>query len=587
MNNTGNPIGSSSPLDREDNSIIFDRLVLDEGEQVSDRLGVPRKTWRQIERGIEEQLIAGGRIFPDEAAGRAVAENEQYFYSESPDPNVSKTLWQRISESESRKVADDPSAELLAGFSRPGVIGIEYALVDALGRIAVALGSDGLTEVLGLRIAGSRLVAENGQLVIRDAQERRVLNFTTDGLVELLGLALPNAAFNNVESPGVDLAVTDIIGRIALGLGSDGTLEMLGMRLPGSTVLPQQIPGVEFAITDSNGRAVVIVFSDGTVEFNNVNPEPQPEPEPDPLDFPLGSDVMPDSSDGERYVTRRGELLPVNADMGTIAGWGSSSATQLGAAMSSVATELGVSYYNGGQGGESMLQIMARMGSIPFLCTAENNEIPESGAVLVTVSNSPLRFQLKTFTGTLNGVLGEFYYSDNAYYFERAESGSVVTVPGDSPFIPSDAEIHRDSVTFLWAGKADLNAQTDPAIVASYTDSAFDWLSHQNKKSIVLGHFVNTGISADSPVRAGIQQTNALHKKRYGPLFIDVSELITSAEWWNVIGVEPTADDLAEQALGNMPAGAARDAVHLSIESMNALAEIIKTRMIELNWYEV
>jgi hypothetical protein len=114
-NNTGNPLPSSSPLDREDNSLILEELInAKDKDFVPDRFGEPLHTWHKIQKGIEEQLIAGGKIFPDEASGRAAAENDQYFYAESSDPNVSKTLWRRITSGVvSEKIADDPSVELL------------------------------------------------------------------------------------------------------------------------------------------------------------------------------------------------------------------------------------------------------------------------------------------------------------------------------------------------------------------------------------------------------------------------------------------------------------------------------------------
>lgn len=143
MNNTGNPIGSVSPLDREDNSKVFDRLMLEDVPEVPDRLGRPTKTVAsfqvfannvevvasQATQDIDEQvtglqgeidtrlnniLIAGGRIFDDEAQGRAEVQDDQYFYAKSADPNVSKTIWQRTSSAESERIADEPN---LSSFS--------------------------------------------------------------------------------------------------------------------------------------------------------------------------------------------------------------------------------------------------------------------------------------------------------------------------------------------------------------------------------------------------------------------------------------------------------------------------------------
>lgn len=54
--NTGNPIGSADPRDRDDNTKNLDELVNSKTKtNVPDRLGVPRKTWH----GIESEFAAG------------------------------------------------------------------------------------------------------------------------------------------------------------------------------------------------------------------------------------------------------------------------------------------------------------------------------------------------------------------------------------------------------------------------------------------------------------------------------------------------------------------------------------------------
>lgn len=48
--NTGNPVPSIDPRDLDDNATNFDRLLLEVAASVPDRLGVPRKTWYQMEQ---------------------------------------------------------------------------------------------------------------------------------------------------------------------------------------------------------------------------------------------------------------------------------------------------------------------------------------------------------------------------------------------------------------------------------------------------------------------------------------------------------------------------------------------------------
>ncbi|UTD54910.1 hypothetical protein [Halomonas sp. MS1] len=77
-----------------------------------------------VEESAEALLTSGGKIFPTVAEGLVAAENDGYFYAENPDPNISKTLYQRISASESRKVADDPSAEFVESIALNDAISI-------------------------------------------------------------------------------------------------------------------------------------------------------------------------------------------------------------------------------------------------------------------------------------------------------------------------------------------------------------------------------------------------------------------------------------------------------------------------------
>jgi hypothetical protein len=61
--NTGNPVGSADPRDRDDNSKNLDELV-NSATSTShpDRLGVPRKTWHGMEQDFQKFLLSSGYI---------------------------------------------------------------------------------------------------------------------------------------------------------------------------------------------------------------------------------------------------------------------------------------------------------------------------------------------------------------------------------------------------------------------------------------------------------------------------------------------------------------------------------------------
>jgi len=231
-NNTGNPVPSASPLDRADNTLIFDELVTaQDKDEVPSRLGDPLKTWNKIQKGIEEQLIAGGQIFQDEPTGRAAVKNDQYFFSQSADPNVSKTLWKRLSSSESEFIANDPSAlpfELLKP-SENDAQGYAWVLVDENGRAAIGVKDDGTFEAFSLAIGSSQTetlspeLAQKYAWAIIDSDGRVAIGVTRDGSFEAANLS-GRSAISSV--PGLYTHQLNFIINAgqSLGEGSDGAI---------------------------------------------------------------------------------------------------------------------------------------------------------------------------------------------------------------------------------------------------------------------------------------------------------------------------------------------------------------------------
>ena len=158
------PLGSFHPVVRKINSTNFDLAMHTTAKTWLDRFGLLRKTWAAIETEIEGLLVAGGKIFDTEEEGRAAADDGQYYFAASDDPDVSKMLFKRISESESEWIADDPSAEFVRGVAAASNAALEiasgpsrlddgffnddepdvaYRLMTALGRVLAEWGLDG------------------------------------------------------------------------------------------------------------------------------------------------------------------------------------------------------------------------------------------------------------------------------------------------------------------------------------------------------------------------------------------------------------------------------------------------------------
>ncbi|MGP9499598.1 DUF2817 domain-containing protein [Halomonas sp. AOP43-D1-4] len=109
------PLGSTDPRVREVNSKLLDLGMHSKEDKFTDRFGEEKMTWEAMQNERLGLLIAGGQIFPSEAEGRAAAEDGWYYYAVSPNPNVTRSLYRRISASESEHIKDDPSAEFVEG----------------------------------------------------------------------------------------------------------------------------------------------------------------------------------------------------------------------------------------------------------------------------------------------------------------------------------------------------------------------------------------------------------------------------------------------------------------------------------------
>ena len=288
---------------------------------------------------------------------------------------------------------------------------------------------------------------------------------------------------------------------------------------------------------------------------------------------------------GDRYVDANGDLQRMFPDLSQVYGLGSSSMQGLGPYLESVLTDTVATFHNEGKSGEVSEEIFARLGSRPALLTVAGGSIPSSGAVGVTASNMGSTQYLKPFSGVLNGVHGVLSWSGTETVFTRSDSGSAVTVPNGTPFIPDLAEPARKSVAILWAGKNNVTSPTGATRAIEQTDQAFDWFSPMVKRVLVLGHFVDNDVAPDSIRRTNVEQINAAHKARYGDLFVDVAAYLASAQLWIDTGITPTTNDLAQQADGLLPDSVASNPSHLNDAGYQAVANLVRTQLSSLGWY--
>lgn len=279
------------------------------------------------------------------------------------------------------------------------------------------------------------------------------------------------------------------------------------------------------------------------------------------------------------------DVFPVKTDMKRAAGFGSSSMQNSAGAFGAFFAGRNIDYFDGGKGSELIQHTAARMGAVPALVTIPGNTIPAAGAVDVTVSNIQLTGALKAYPGTLAGVPGVLSNRAlSSYVFTRTGTGSALTIPADTPFIP-DAASYRDALAILWMGKNNMGATDAATTVPAMTAICFDWLAPLHKRALVLGHFTDTNTAAGGTKRANTNATNEAYRRRYGRLFVDVNAYLTGAQVWKDTRITPTAADLEQQTIGNKPPSLSMDNGHLNDAGNAAVINyLIAPKLAELGW---
>lgn len=359
-------------------------------------------------------------------------------------------------------------------------------------------------------------------------------------------------------------------------------------------------PGVLASLTDSKGMLTDIVVRDTDGQIPDwVIARWAPRLAPllaDQLglrDPKVAAYFLPDvrgtTSDilGSDTYEREGEVLPVLTNMQQWAGWGSSTIAQF-EEMTALAAEFGASYYNGGQGSEWSTHGAARLGSIPALLTVDSGSIPAEAGYALPVSCSNVRpaSYFRQTDGYLNGVRGTLKATNDGFTFNRTTAGVIVTVSGEVPFIPVDGPLYRAALTFLNLGKNDIQSNQTAESVIKRTDASYKWLSPLVKRVIVMGQFCNTNTPAGSVIATRLASINQHCSQKYGRQFFDLGGYLTSAQIWTDTGVTPTATDLEQQAIGNIPPSlAAGDGAHMLPVARAAVALKLKAIVLALGWY--
>lgn len=292
--------------------------------------------------------------------------------------------------------------------------------------------------------------------------------------------------------------------------------------------------------------------------------------------------------EGGDFYERNGEVLPILPDMTKMAGWGSSSMELSASAYQSLAQSFGMTYFNGGKSGQATTHISARLGSNPTLMTFSNNIILASGDSSFTTSSYGAHAS-QVYSGVVAGVHGTIRFEGGGK-FARSTPGEAVSVPPNSLFIPDGGALYRGGVNLLWMGRNDLTGDPERVSrVIENTNKSFSFMSPLVKRCLVMGHMVGQH-QEPGDVWDQILEVNAAYKKRFGNLYIDVMEYLTSAQFWTDSGITPTQADLDNQTAGKTPPSAARteaDNLHLTDLAYETIAiYLVKQQIIDLGWVE-
>ncbi|WP_430491842.1 hypothetical protein [Pseudomonas fulva] len=604
-NNTRNPLGSSDPRDLFDNSSDFDEGMNSTADTFLDRFGRPRYTWNLYEKMTQNALdqvqetvdSAKGQVNAarddgiqnigqsvsavDAAEESAIASMEETAANLGDDLNTKsfKTYSEMLNSPQTR----DGVVGIVDGDPDPNLNGW-YQWSNSLQRWS--------------RIDNQPLIADTGfnqdtMFALLDSARRETwlgVNSRDGGptvhaerLLRLLfGMFLNQrtgyiAALTDANGLMTDLAIRDTDGQF-----DDFVMDRMAPRI--NQRIPDKLEnmgrtGYLFALRDANGLLTDLCVDDVTGQFPQFVIERMAR---------RMSPYIGDSAwrPNDKYTDQNGDVQRVFANMLSWSGWGSSTIDEW-SELGSVASSLGATYYNGGNGATELQHNLAQMGARPALLLPAGGSIPASGQVVVTCSNVGRNQFFKATTGTLQGVPGTLNCTTSDWIFTRAQAGDPVTVSSEQPFIPTQGLAHRGELWLMQQGKNNINNGTAMAQIIAWHKQAYNWNSAFGKRVIVMTHFGNNGWSGTEDLKK-VQQLNDFIRSTYTDSVFDLQAYLCSNQVWSDTGITPTQNDLDNQAVGCLAASLSRDNLaHMNAKTRAAAAEIIKQKLLDMGWFKV
>ena len=258
--------------------------------------------------------------------------------------------------------------------------------------------------------------------------------------------------------------------------------------------------------------------------------------------------------------------------------WGDSiteSGLNLDSAIALLGQQVGLGFYNGGGWGQSGNHIAARQGGRPTLLTLTGNQIPASGAVVITYQSVNI-FVVDHITsrdGVIAGVPGTLSWDGTTARFTRTTTGSAVTVTAFSRFTPTDGSKRREWAQVIWSGR---NGGTDPVVNLDYVNRM---IGYGNGRYLVLQILPGDGWP-------DVNAINYAYRERWPDNYVPIADWLRTTAAATAVGVTFTSQDNTDIANGLTPTvfRATSDPVHLSTLGRKAVSIRLRDELIARGW---
>lgn len=434
--------------------------------------------------------------------------------------------------------------------------------------------------------AGLAATAVNGQFQVISGDV--IIRYRVDAgpvATEVARFPASDYVFNRISDnlsgmSGYVFALSDDQGRAALAIEKSGNVTV-----PGSPAISatrnalNSLSGMAYGITDKDGRLAFGIDSAGRVVAKGVV-----------VDLPTLTPLL-GALDPTSVIDCWGDSLTQGNATGVTVPYPTALASLLPSR----------TIRNKGLSGRTSLQIGTAFGGIPSILTVNNNTIPASGAVNVTLTengnlSSKTYFVSLNTVGSLYGIPGTLNVGYNntdpalagASTFTRTTAGSAIVIPNRVPFIPVTDNWENNTVV-IWSGRNDIGSSyTDPTtysntFIINNIQAMIDFLKPLRKRFIIL---TVTDTSSEYAAAGGagavaFNQILALNyeiSRRWPRNYIDVRKILVNS--YN----SGSAPDVTAFNRDQVPPSLQTDGLHLNDAGNAIVAQAVANFITSKGW---